>query len=218
MRWLARFPFTDKTWLGFGHTVMLSEPLFEGSELQHLLLLTSIVAPDKNLPQKLTIESDPVEFLWVVPITTAEREHKIEHGVNALRRAEPVANANSPESGCIPGFSCVQGDVMNNRALKPTLPFPRVATTSTGTASMEATVATGPPLDENALLASLADGRRVDHRHHLFEVLNHDAVVERFVAVVECGEVDELFQIRGFGAVVLHHAQGLLIEGAGAWG
>lgn len=84
LRWLARFPFRDQTWLGFGHTVALSEAPFPGSELRHLLLLTSVVSPDRELPKRLSIEGDPVEFLWVVPITAAERDHKIKHGVHAL--------------------------------------------------------------------------------------------------------------------------------------
>ncbi len=84
LRWLARFPFRDETWLGFGHTVALAEPPFPGSALRHLLLLTSVVSPDRELSQRLIVKDEPVEFLWVVPITEEERDHKIEHGVHAL--------------------------------------------------------------------------------------------------------------------------------------
>lgn len=84
LRWLARFPFVDRTWLGFGHTIQLNEPPFGDSLLRHLLLLTSLISPDKKLPSRLQIEGDPVEFLWVVPITPAEREHKIANGVASL--------------------------------------------------------------------------------------------------------------------------------------
>ena len=84
LRWLARFPFVDRTWLAFGHTIQLDVAPFGGSLLRHLLLLPSLVSPDKKLPGRLALDGDPVEFLWVVPITPAEREHKISKGVPAL--------------------------------------------------------------------------------------------------------------------------------------
>jgi hypothetical protein len=40
--------------------------------LDHLLFLRSIIAPDNTLPQRLTLDDDPTELLWVLPIAANE--------------------------------------------------------------------------------------------------------------------------------------------------
>jgi hypothetical protein len=42
------------------------------------------VDPDYRLHEELVLEGDPVSLLWVVPITTAETNLKLEHGTDAL--------------------------------------------------------------------------------------------------------------------------------------
>lgn len=87
LRFLAHFPHDHRTWFGQGHTFpngQPAQPLFEGSALDTLLLLGSILQPDATLPNHLHIEKDPVHLLWVVPITTAECERKLRDGTDAI--------------------------------------------------------------------------------------------------------------------------------------
>jgi len=39
---------------------------------------------DQNLPEELSLSGDPVSFLWVVPLTTAECNFKLQNGFDAL--------------------------------------------------------------------------------------------------------------------------------------
>ena len=60
------------------------KPIFPGSQLTAVLFIQTIVSSDNNLADQLVLEGDPVHFLWVVPITAAELEYKLEHGTDAL--------------------------------------------------------------------------------------------------------------------------------------
>jgi len=84
LRWLAKFPFIDSTWLGFGHTIPLPEPIFSGSKLTTSLLLTPIIAPEQEIADSLTIDDDPVELLVVHLLTNDEHRLKQESGVDAI--------------------------------------------------------------------------------------------------------------------------------------
>jgi Suppressor of fused protein (SUFU) len=87
LRMLAHFPFEARTFFTDGHTFALAdgdEPLFPGSELTTILFMGPIVAPDFRLREELVLEGDPVNLLWVVPITTAEADLKLERGMDAL--------------------------------------------------------------------------------------------------------------------------------------
>ena len=84
LRWLAKFPFIDSTWLGFGHTIPLSEPIFRGSKLTTSLFLTPIIAPEQAIAEELTIHGDPVELLVVHLLTNEEHRLKQESGVDAI--------------------------------------------------------------------------------------------------------------------------------------
>jgi len=87
LRWVARFPHDQKTWLSFGHTVPNGNPPapFWGSEiLDTLLFMPTIVTRDQNLPQQLVLAGDPVHFLWVVPLSTPECNLKLEKGFSAI--------------------------------------------------------------------------------------------------------------------------------------
>ena len=75
------------TWLGHGHTIPNGQPpapLFPGSSLSAVLLLRTILEPDAFLGDHLVLEGDPVNLLWLVPITTAELELKLVQGLEAL--------------------------------------------------------------------------------------------------------------------------------------
>ena len=68
------------------------------------------------------------------------------------------------------------------------------------------------PVDPAELLAGLADDGRVDQRHHLGDVLIHQAVEEDLVAVLEVAQVDVLLQFRPLLAEVGVAAFELLLD------
>ena len=87
LRWLAHFPHDYKTWVGHGHTIPNGNPPepFWGSEiLDSMLLMPPIVNQDRTLPQELTVDGDPVDLLWVVPLSQKECDLKLAKGVNAI--------------------------------------------------------------------------------------------------------------------------------------
>lgn len=87
IRHFALFPFQASTWLGGGHTVpngIPAEPLFEDSDLVGTLFIPTIVRPDNSLSERFSIDGDSVDFLWLVPITQAELDYKLEFGMDAL--------------------------------------------------------------------------------------------------------------------------------------
>ena len=68
------------------------------------------------------------------------------------------------------------------------------------------------PLEDVAeLLAGEADRRRVDDRHHLVRMVDHDPEEQRLVAVVQRREVDELLEVVRLAAEVLQHPRHLLL-------
>jgi hypothetical protein len=84
---LARLPHEAGGWLGAGHTIPNGDPpapLFPGSRLSSVLLLDSVVAPERDTYRVVEIEGDPLHILWPVPLTAAELAFKIEHGSLAL--------------------------------------------------------------------------------------------------------------------------------------
>lgn len=87
LRRLAHFVHDNTTWLHWGHTMpngQPSEPLFDTESLDTLFFMSSIVEPDCTLGDRLQIDSEPVQLIWCVPITTDECQLKLDHGVDAL--------------------------------------------------------------------------------------------------------------------------------------
>ena len=87
LRQLAHFPHATKSWLGHGHTIPNgnpSVPLWGGGELDTLFFLPPIVEKDQTLPLELNLGGEPVHFLWVVPLTTAECNFKLTRGLDAM--------------------------------------------------------------------------------------------------------------------------------------
>lgn len=82
--WAGCLPFLQEpqTFLGWGHTIHMDEPVFKGSELTTLLTLTSIVKAD-NEPL-FQVEGEDVGLLWLTFLTDAEYALKKEQGVNAV--------------------------------------------------------------------------------------------------------------------------------------
>jgi len=87
LRWVAHFPHDQRTWVGVGHTIPNGNPpapFWGSSILDTLLLIPPIITPDQRLPQELTLEGDAVEFLWVVPISSAECGLKLAKGWTSI--------------------------------------------------------------------------------------------------------------------------------------
>jgi hypothetical protein len=87
MHWLAHFPHDQRTWIGSGHTIPNGsppEPFFGSAVLDTILLIPPIVKRDQTLPEELILDGEPVHFLWVVPLTTAECNLKLAKGLNAI--------------------------------------------------------------------------------------------------------------------------------------
>lgn len=72
LRWLAKFPFIDDTWLGFGHRIPMPQPPVSGSDFRTFLFLSPIIAPDQRLAEELMIEKDEVDVLTVHLISGTE--------------------------------------------------------------------------------------------------------------------------------------------------
>jgi hypothetical protein len=87
MRFLAHFPHDQKTWIGSGHTVPNGNPpapMFGSSVLDTILFLPTILSRDATLPDELTLGSQPVHFLWMVPLTAPECNLKLAKGLGAI--------------------------------------------------------------------------------------------------------------------------------------
>jgi Suppressor of fused protein (SUFU) len=68
--------------LGLGHTLPVGEPWVPGSVCDHLLVsLPYPFGPDLEIAH---VGDRHVEFLWLLPITEAERELKVSDGLEAL--------------------------------------------------------------------------------------------------------------------------------------
>jgi len=52
--------------------------------LDTLLFMPPIVKKDQTLPSELQLGGEPVHLLWVVPLTTAECNLKLEKGFEAI--------------------------------------------------------------------------------------------------------------------------------------
>jgi hypothetical protein len=82
LRWLARYPFIDDMWLGFGHRMPMPEPIVFGCDFKTFLFLTPIITPDKRIAEALSIDKDEVEILTVNLISDAEYRFIQTNGLN----------------------------------------------------------------------------------------------------------------------------------------
>ena len=60
----------------------------------------------------------------------------------------------------------------------------------------------GATVDLRETLAGSTHGRGIDHRHHLFQMVLHQAVEEGFIGVLNVAQVDVLVDF-GFEALIL---------------
>lgn len=68
--------------LGLGHTVPIGEPWLPGSRCDHLLV--SLPYPFGPDLETCHVGDRHVGFLWLLPITTGERDFKVSNGLEAL--------------------------------------------------------------------------------------------------------------------------------------
>ena len=71
-------------YLGLGHTVNIGRPWLPGSKCEHALI--SLPYLDGPNLEWLTKDTDSIRFLWLIPITLAERDFKKTHGLEALEK------------------------------------------------------------------------------------------------------------------------------------
>ena len=81
---LVVFPFVDETFVARGHTVGLTEPLDDAGVLTAVFLLSSLFSGHREVFESARVQGDRVNYLWVVPISEAERALKVKEGRNAL--------------------------------------------------------------------------------------------------------------------------------------
>ena len=83
MKILARFPWDNETWLGFGHTIPWPEPFAENTKLTGVLL----GLPAVNTLKESEIEVSPgkkVQIFQVIPIYQEEMDYKVENDADKL--------------------------------------------------------------------------------------------------------------------------------------
>lgn len=68
--------------LGLAHTLPIGEPWLPGSACDHLLI--SLPYPYGPELQTCHVGDRHVEFLWLLPISDAERDFKVAWGLEAL--------------------------------------------------------------------------------------------------------------------------------------
>ena len=87
MRIFAHYPHDNKTWLSYGHTVPDGNPplpFWNSNCLDTMLFLPTVLKTDSEGIKKVKILEDDVFFLWLVPISSNERELKLQKGLDAL--------------------------------------------------------------------------------------------------------------------------------------
>jgi hypothetical protein len=87
LRWLAHYPHSYNTWLGFGHSIANgapAQPIAGSSLLTHFLFIPTMIPPDARMASQLYIQGERVQLLWVVPISTAEANFKQRQGAATL--------------------------------------------------------------------------------------------------------------------------------------
>jgi hypothetical protein len=72
LRWLARLPEIDTTWLGHGHTIPLPSPPLNNAPFKVTLLLSPIIVTDSELFGELETATHTIETLVVHLVSDAE--------------------------------------------------------------------------------------------------------------------------------------------------
>jgi hypothetical protein len=94
LKLLVVFPFVDKTFVAMGHTVGLAEAISDSGALSATVLLKTLFRGHAAVFDAVRVAGEPVNYLWVVPITESERQYKRAHGIDAL--LDVFTNAKNP--------------------------------------------------------------------------------------------------------------------------
>ncbi len=97
LRAIASYPFENETYLDHGHSIQSFGTLFVPGgadalladdtarvELPHLVLLSPLVRQHRRIGEQLELDGQPLQLLWVVPISAAEHALKRKEGTSAL--------------------------------------------------------------------------------------------------------------------------------------
>ena len=87
LRYLARFPIIESTWLGYGHSIQNGTPYADNSLLAGCVLLGVQDAPEGAAVCKLS-DGSWVGFYQVIPLTENELEYKIQHSTDEMLEEE----------------------------------------------------------------------------------------------------------------------------------
>lgn len=93
LKGLAEMPFDDHTLLHWGHTVPNGMPMTASPSLLTSFFFASPYFESLEF-NELKLANDKVDFLWMIPITEAEREFAIQHSSEKLY--EKFENTNMP--------------------------------------------------------------------------------------------------------------------------
>ena len=107
LRWLkllARLPWEEESWLGWGHTVPNGEPFAEQTRLSSILLLdayepepeSAILPAGEDFGCCLLPDSQPVRFYQCFALYDEELDRLLEHGAQALLEQFSEAGMLSP--------------------------------------------------------------------------------------------------------------------------
>lgn len=83
LRYLARFPIIESTWLGYGHSIQNGTPYADNTLLAGCVLLGVQDAPEGAAVCKLS-DGSWVGFYQVIPLTENELEYKIQHSTDEM--------------------------------------------------------------------------------------------------------------------------------------
>jgi hypothetical protein len=91
LKGLAEMPFEDNTFLHWWHTALNGMPMTATPSLltSFFFLPPYFESPDIG---NLLLDGDRVDFLWMIPITEAEREFAVRHGSQELEKLFENAN------------------------------------------------------------------------------------------------------------------------------
>jgi hypothetical protein len=83
----------DRHRLDVGHTMNVGRPWLPGSSCDHLLV--SLPYPYGPKLEWCEVQALRVRFLWLLPITKSERDHRVKHGLEALEQLFDAAAIDS---------------------------------------------------------------------------------------------------------------------------
>jgi len=85
LRFLAQLPYKQNIWYSYGSTMTNGQPLqpiFDGSVLDCYVFIPPIIDSDYEICESAAIADAPLQVLWVVPITSAERQLVMDRGID----------------------------------------------------------------------------------------------------------------------------------------